>query len=578
MNKCIICNSYFDAEDHLEYIKERSLDILGPNKQFILEKICPDCIKSDFSGSDRDSYISRPAPSISKGVISQKFISFLFILLTITSIFVFFYSVFSKFLLLNIPFYPYIIAYALLIVLVQPTKFAPLFLIVVLANFGFSSFRVTFFSHFGSTFLMIVITIMFILSNISSLTIFYNFLVQHLVLSKRNNVERRKGAWRSFFLTFALYFGLISPFYLGAIKTGPFHGPVEPEAYKVDRVHEEALTAEIADRQTARQYLLDGKTQAALSNRTGLLKSLEFYKMALELIPKFSTSLAEMAYSYASIGRILKEANEANQAIEENFRKAREAITKAARLNPNNPTVYGVKAILEYYEDNIKEARKSLEKAKSLAEKAGYSDRVLLAMTILEKKKVKRVEYLLGIQERMEKYTDSQELRDLYRNSAELNNLMGLSYYQIGDKTKASTLFERAIRLNPNYSEAYLNLALVYSAKERPNLYKKAAEKDPDFKHVANHYSILLNIQKWLKRFYWVLLAFFIINFIISSSRRVDPGTHTIRQQQLKHIKRMILIYFLIFICTFGVFELYIHISHPINTPSHMFPVSFPFF
>lgn len=599
--KCSICGKYFTWEDYLERFQDLSLDINEVSVQF-----CPACIEKTLNERNllynslktnrEESIFLRPdipnfqrdfsfpqSPSISKEEIMRKTVSFFFWLLTIISICVFTYSTIYKLLgepsnLPHFPFYPYIIAYACLILLVQFSRFSPLLLIVVLINFGVPSFRGTFFSHFGSTIWMIIVTIMFILSNIASLFIFFNSLVQRLALPKSSSMKREIGILPSLFLTIVLYFGLISPFYLGTIKPGPFHKGVEPEIYRVDHVFEEVITAKSADRQTARQYLLDGKRKAALGNKAGFVDSIQFYKMALELIPNFSTSYAEMAYSYASIGRILKEAKDDSGLIKENFRMGREAISIAYKHNPDNPTVYGVKAILEYFMGNKDEAQNDLKRAISLAEEGGYSDRVLQAMAILEKKKKKKIEYLLGIQVEMEKHTDNLELRDLYRNSAELHNLLGISYYQIGNKTKATLLFERAIRLNPKYGEAYLNLALVYSTKDRPKLYKNATEKDPNFRHVANYYSKLWNVQKWLRRFYLFLLALFVVKLFIFSSRGFDPRTNTIRPEYLHRMKTMFLRYVLIFICTYGIFELYIHILHPINTISHMFPVKFPFF
>lgn len=616
--KCEICGKEFTLEDQLDRLKrirDIGLDITKVNVS-LLRGLCPDCIdellrnknnfyeslkigrsdfqslegeepifrRPDFSGLGRDAGFPPPGPLISKEEITKKIVSFFFWVSMIISICVFTYSIIYKFLgepsnLPHFPFYPYIIAYACLILFVHPTKFSPLFLIIVLANFGFSTFRGTFFSHFSNTTWMIIFTIMFILSNIASLTIFYAYLGQLFILPKQQALDRVKGTYLSLFLAFVLYVGLISPFYLGTIKPGHFRGPVEPEPYRIDRVYEEVLTARSADRQTARQYFLDGKKTAALGNRAGFLESIKFYKMALELIPNFSTSYAEMAYSYASFGRILKEAKEDSRVIEENFRKAREAISRAEKLNPHNPTVYGVRAILEYYMGNEEKAQNTLVKARSLAEEGGYSDRTLQSIAILEKSKVKRIENLLGIQEEMKKHTGNPELGDLYENSAELHNLLGISYYQIGNKAKANSFLERAIRLNPNYGEAYLNLALVSPIKDRVKFYRKAAEKDSDFKQIASRYLNFLNVQKWLTRFYWfLLLPLFIIECFYLSIRGLDPKTNTIRPEYLKRIRTMFLRYAFIFICSYGIFEWYIHIYRPINTMSHMFPVSFPFF
>ena len=496
-------------------------------------------------------------------------INWVFWILIVVSISVFTYSLTSKlFPKLNLPdfpFYPYIIGYALLILLIQFKKFIPLFTIIALLNFGSPTFRGIFFSHFSSTIWTVVFTVMFIASNISSLLVLSSGLFLRFVPKKQqiDQMDIAKGTLLSLPLTFALYFGLISPFYLGVIKPGPYGGNIEPEPYKIDHVYKEVLTTTTADREIGRKYLLDGKQSADKGTRAGFIESIEFYKKALELIPNFSTAYAEMAYSHASIGKILKSIKPEDKTIGEYFNEAKKTINKAKEFNPNNPTVYGVEAILEYYSGNEKSARNSLVKAENLAKEGGYSEWVVQAMAMMEKEKKKVVEYLLGI-------------KKIIPNSTELHNLLGVSYYRIGNKENAKQMFDRVILLNPDYGEAYLNLALV--ADDKIGIYKIVPQKDADFKEVAEYYSRLQNWQKYLRIAYLALMIWFILKSFYLSAKGTDPATKTIQPQSLKRIKVMFLRYVGLFVITYGIFEWYIHIYRPINTMSHLFPVKFPFF
>jgi tetratricopeptide (TPR) repeat protein len=548
--------------------------------------ICPECLeeklnlknKSFFSpvSTRRDSLIDnyhfrgiQKEPSFyhKPSISPEGFINFMFWLWLVISISVFTYSVIYKLFphlnLPDFPFYPYILVYASLILLIQFKGVNLTIFLIVLLNFGFAKFRGIFFSHFSSTFSTILFTVMFILSNISSLVLFSAGFRKKSVEYKSLDTDKYKGGCLPIFLTFALYYCLISPFYLGTIKPGPMKGSLEPEPYKIDHVYEEVLTKTTADREIGRRYWLEGKQAAYEGTKEGYLKSLEFFNKSIELIVDFSTTYAEMAYSCASIARISKMANPKDPAAEGYFEAAKKASKKAKEININNPTIFGVETIIEFYLGNKKTANISLDIAKAKAEKGGYSDRVVQAMALLEKKEVKKIEYLLGI-------------KQISQDSAELFNLLGIAYYKIGNAGKAKEMFDRAVRLSPDYGEAILNLALVDPDKIKR--FKEASEKDNVIKEIADVYSIVFKIQNILRYFFLFLLAWFVLRLFYFSFRGAVGSGQTIQPEFMRRIKVTFMTSFALFVCLYGLFEAYIHIFHPLNTFSHMFPAKFPFF
>jgi tetratricopeptide (TPR) repeat protein len=69
-------------------------------------------------------------------------------------------------------------------------------------------------------------------------------------------------------------------------------------------------------------------------------------------------------------------------------------------------------------------------------------------------------------------------------NTAIINNKIGIAHHQMLDLDGAKKLYERAVKLNPQYSEAINNLGTVYYAKrsyrKAVNQYKKALKIAPN--------------------------------------------------------------------------------------------------
>ena len=66
--------------------------------------------------------------------------------------------------------------------------------------------------------------------------------------------------------------------------------------------------------------------------------------------------------------------------------------------------------------------------------------------------------------------------------SAVIHNSLGTLYHQVGRTELARKQFEEAIRLQPDYDSAYLNLGLLYLREDRTiakQMFKKALELNP---------------------------------------------------------------------------------------------------
>lgn len=539
---CRKCGKQFSLEDYLkdysgdlEKIKEILPSLLQNNQAWeVLGNHCPGCLGSLGLNDSHSNFTQRipiwqenqnnnPLLNINISTlqeeVNKKSIFFFSRLLVIISICIFGYSLAFKFLPLSLPtfpFYPYLIALSCFIFIIWFKKIIPLHLVIVLSNFTSPAFRNIFFSYFDKPIWIIIWSILFILSNISTLVLITSFVGErHFIqskLSSNQSIEKVKGSYRLLYLSFILYFGLVSPFHLKVIKPKVLTG-IKTEI-QIDKLYTETIheVDKEVDQQIAYQYLKEGKISASKGTRTGFMESVQSYQKAIELIPNFSTAYAEMAYSYASVARISSWADIKSEERETNFNNAKKAIEKAELIGPNNPTVWSIGAILDTYRKDKKSALTKLKKAEELAKDNGFSDRLLQARALLGKKYEEKLGSLMTVNEKIS------------LNNAELYNLLGVLYYNINDKTLAKNMFERAITLSPNYGEAYLNLALVSPANKRIPLWKEAAIKDKDLELTANNYILLLQIQQWLRRSYLILLILFLIAIFRTLGKYVDQN------------------------------------------------------
>jgi protein O-GlcNAc transferase len=91
-----------------------------------------------------------------------------------------------------------------------------------------------------------------------------------------------------------------------------------------------------------------------------------------------------------------------------------------------------------------------------------------------------------------------------------MHNKLGLSYARNGKEVEAIESFTMAIKLKPDYAEAYVNLGKVYHGagdlQTAINAYKKAIEAQPDYSEAygtlgyaylqSNNYQDAINVSK----------------------------------------------------------------------------------
>ena len=74
---------------------------------------------------------------------------------------------------------------------------------------------------------------------------------------------------------------------------------------------------------------------------------------------------------------------------------------------------------------------------------------------------VGREHYQAGEYERARPHLEA--VRDAHEEFADVHNMLGFIHYEQGRPADACTEFERALAINPHYTEAALNLSGVYN-------------------------------------------------------------------------------------------------------------------
>jgi tetratricopeptide (TPR) repeat protein len=603
---CCLCHREFSIYDHidtLEKIKKR----YGEYAETTVCNVCPDCLKKKpkvrkiseqrVQIAARDSY---------KGLI------YIFWTLFLISILAQFYSLISKKLNLpNFRFSWYVSAHLAIVLfsfrfpyirstakyLLRPPWIE--LILILFVSFFIPSFRNIFYSYFPNRNLKFVITVLFVIALYLELNII-RFVVDLALLKRYSKLRSMNLGFLIYPILILLIF--LSPFYLGSIKINPssYINVIKPES--VDKIYEEEITAGSVDKMIALKYFYEGKYSSSLGTRKGFVESLEYYRKALELIPNFSTAYSEMAFSYANLAKISDEAKYGKAEVDGYMNKAEEMLKLAEAINQRNPTLIAVDLVIQfakseiylsnrikfrltdveinYYQSNLNYARaEGLKKLAAIADQLGFTDKVFLAEAVLTEDNIKRGSLLATI------------LRKIAPDDAQIHNLLGITYFLINDTESAKKMFERAIRLSHDFGKAHINLALVYPKKQTKILFKEAVSKDKDVKNLAQYYSILFSIMNSLRWLYILLgIAWFSGNAILSvrfipktQNGFIDLEAFEKNREQIqiwieKKTRKFSTWISIIFMTTYGLFELYIHLIKPVNSIEYMFPIRFPFF
>jgi tetratricopeptide (TPR) repeat protein len=586
---CTKCYATYKLLDTFDMITK--LGIKDP--AYELFQSCPTCVASAYLNSldttDNSYKPFRPGPTIpdtrSSGFqntnttlnnnqpfqipVLNSFTKSLAVILSIVSILILCYSLILKYLpqihLPNFPFYAYVVVFSFLTFFIRVNKGAgAIFAIIIIANFVTPQFRNLFYSYFEYTWVKIIFTLLFINSFVSLNNLFLIFYINFFLPKWGTITQAQQGSatLKAYVPTLLLYFAVMSPFYMGAIKPGG-DPTVKVNVVQIDPIFDAltSLTKETADVEIARQYFTEGKQTADLGTIEGLNQSIQFYQQAIELVPKFSTAYAEMAYSYGAIYRILKSVDKKSEESKSYLNKARVSIDAAKVQNPENYTTYAVESIIDFQSDNKKASKVDLDKALTMAGSNGTNERMLQAMAYNEKSKVQILNYLITIRDKINP------------NSAELHNLLAVKYYEIGNIEKTKEMAERAILLSPKYDEPYFNMALIAKERlEKSSIYNRIIEMKSDYASKAERFKKLINWQYGLKITFWVL---FVIFWLRVSYLGVQVNQGKINPEKLGLV---IIRNFILFTVIFGSFELYIHYIYPVNSLTHLFPISFPIF
>ena len=131
----------------------------------------------------------------------------------------------------------------------------------------------------------------------------------------------------------------------------------------------------------------------------------------------------------------------------------------------------------------------------------------------LPKKEVESVFALYTAGEFQKAVEVIKNLNSLYPNQPLLFNLIGACYKELGELAGAAKMFEVAITLSPQYSEAHFNLGVIHQDldhKEAAVLsYKKAIEINPNYpsahNNLGNIYKDLGEIESSIESLEWAI-------------------------------------------------------------------------
>jgi tetratricopeptide (TPR) repeat protein len=390
--------------------------------------------------------------------------------------------------------------------------------------------------------------------------------------------EKPGRVWLCYGLAVLLYAGLVSPFYM-AIKPGSFG-----EAVVLDIPKAKPWTPETHEEMVAREYFLSGKDQAALGTMSGYVKSLDYYNRALELAPGLATIHAEIAISYASIGRINNLAWRRLDSARHYFDMSRERLTEARTIDSMNPTVWAAGALLAQYAGRGKEAKGYMRRMLEAAKVKGSSDRVLQVRAFVARNPTNRVLFLRAVEDSFPEY-------------AEMQNLLGLAYYQCNMPDSARRRFAKAQLLSSDNVEVQLNQVLLAPGSlgeaGRVRLYVQAASTGSEWRRLALHFGRVLRWQCWLRAIVVLLLVmygaagfgrllgneqWFSLPFSVSLYLNCIPQLRQLFWRELQRVDKPETILVVWTVPIYLAFEFVVRIANPVNSFSHMFPTSFPFF
>lgn len=95
---------------------------------------------------------------------------------------------------------------------------------------------------------------------------------------------------------------------------------------------------------------------------------------------------------------------------------------------------------------------------------------------------------------------------------------------------------------------------------------------------MAERYLFMWRVQKYLRDLYLILFVIAVVMTYGFAYKGMDLEKGVLLPGYAARFRRAWFGYIGFFVVSLASFELYIHVFHPLNTLSYIFPVKFPFF
>jgi tetratricopeptide (TPR) repeat protein len=227
----------------------------------------------------------------------------------------------------------------------------------------------------------------------------------------------------------------------------------------------------------AYQFYVRGRDQYFRFNREGYEKAAELYREAIRLDPGFVLAYAGIGDALATLSYSRRKAGESYEGL---LRQAREAAEKAVALNPSSSEAHRALAHVHNNAFNFQDARREAEKALALNPNDAEAW------------------YLLG--QAATTVPDLDRAEVCYNHALRLDSRYAMAYNSLGWYVylerkwydKAAEVFQRAIQISPDFTEAHDSLGEAYfrmgKYEEAAAAFKKALDLQPSHKHAGQRY------------------------------------------------------------------------------------------
>lgn len=144
-----------------------------------------------------------------------------------------------------------------------------------------------------------------------------------------------------------------------------------------------------------------------------------------------------------------------NAAREGRFDEAESQFRELLQLVPNHAPSLASLALTQMKQQKFEEAQTNLEKSLELSPENSYALFLMGLLKISQERYEDAVSFL-------------SRATVLDPDDAEAQNYLGVALAEVGHRNPAETALRKAIRLRPQYTDAHINLAIVYASQSPP--------------------------------------------------------------------------------------------------------------